>query len=170
VRLSVLTSALAPLVLLCGLVLGAAAQPGYYSSFGNTISALAARGATDRWIMTTAFVLLGLCHLGTALGTRSAVLALGGIGTALLAVAPEPVHGSSDTHQLLATIALIALALWPLPRDRWVVLVLSALLIWFLVALQVGSAVGLSERCVAAAEALWPIVVVRRIRLKGRAA
>lgn len=112
--------------------------------------------------MTTAFVVLGLCHLGTAYGLRSRVLALGGLATVLLAVAPEPAHGSSAIHAVIAFIALVSLALWPLPRHRAAVAVLAGLLLWFFVALEVGSAIGVAERCVAVAQALWPIVVVRK--------
>ncbi|MCW2497477.1 DUF998 domain-containing protein [Jatrophihabitans sp.] len=155
---------LAPVMLVGGFCLAAARQPGSYDPLRDTISALAARGATDRWIMSLAFVLLGLCHLGTAWGLRRPVLAAGGACTALLALAPQPEHGSSGVHVLLATVALACLALWPLPRDRAAVVALAGLLAWFLVALQLGAAVGLAERCLTVAESLWPIVAVRRSR------
>jgi hypothetical membrane protein len=141
----------------------AARQPAHYDSGRDTISALAARGATDRWIMTIAFVLLGLCHLGTSYGLRRPLLAVGGAATALLAVAPEPAHGSSSVHALIAFVALVALAVWPLPGDRVAVAVLVVLLIVFFIALQADTAVGVAERCVTVAEALWPIMVVRRV-------
>lgn len=41
---------------------------------------------------------------------------------------------------------------------------LVALLVWFALALQAGSAVGLAERVLTSAEALWPIVAVHAAR------
>lgn len=161
-RLEWISSVSAPVALVAGFTAGAARQPASYDSLRDTISALAARGASDRWIMSAAFVLLGLCHVGTAWGLRRPLLAVGGVCTVLLAAAPEPAHGSSGVHVLLATVALTSLAVWPGWRDRLATVGLSALLVWFFVALRVGAAVGLAERCVAVAEALWPIVAVRR--------
>jgi hypothetical membrane protein len=83
----------------------------------------------------------------------------------LLALAPEPPHGSSAAHMVIATIALIALAIWPAFTSRAgtvAALVMAALLVWFLIALRSGTAAGLAERVVTSAEALWPIVAVRR--------
>ena len=45
--------------------------------------------------------------------------------------------------------------------QRIAALALVGLLLWFAVMLQVGTAVGLVERILTAAEALWPIVVVQ---------
>jgi hypothetical membrane protein len=152
-------------VLVGGFTLGAARQPAHYSSWRDTISALAGRGATDRWVMTIAFALLGLCHLVTAWGLRRSLLALGGVATALLAVAPLPAHGSSGVHVALATVALVSLAAWPLTGDRVerrAGVGLLAVLALFFLALQAAVAVGLAERVVTVAQALWPIVAVRR--------
>jgi hypothetical membrane protein len=177
VRAATVSSALAPLALVGGFIAGAAAQPASYDSVHDTISALAARGASDRWIMTTAFVLLGACHLVTAYGLRRPVLALGGLASGLLALAPQPAHGSSTLHLVLAGIGLTALAIWPIQdgrRGRTAALVLTVLLIWFAITLQAGAVVGLVERLLTLAEALWPIAAVtaarrsRRTRSSGR--
>jgi hypothetical membrane protein len=167
VRAATISSALAPLALVGGFTAGALAQPAAYDSVHDTISALAARGASDRWIMTTAFVLLGACHLVTAYGLRRPLFALGGLATVLIAFAPQPAHGSSAVHLVLAGIGLTALALWPIQdglRGRIAALGLSAILIWFAVALHAGAKVGLVERILTVAEALWPIVAVRSVR------
>jgi hypothetical membrane protein len=150
-----------------GFTVAAARQPASYRAVRDTISALAARGATDRWIMSCAFVALGVCHMVTARGLRRPLLALGGLATALLALAPQPVHGSSDLHLGLAGVALVALAVWPL-QDRGPArlgaLVLICLLVWFALALRAGVAVGLAERVLTVAEALWPIIAVHLFR------
>lgn len=170
-HLAAVTSALAPAALVGGFSLGAARQPARYDSLRDTISALAGRGATDRWIMTAAFVLLGLCHLGTAYGLRRPVLALGGAATMLLAVTPEPAHGSSSIHAVVATIALVALSVWALQDHLLATALLVALLVWFLVALQADAGVGLAERTVTVAQAVWPIMVVQRaLRMQTRSA
>jgi hypothetical membrane protein len=164
VRIATLSSALAPVVLIGGFELAAAQQPAGYSAVHDTISALARHGATDRWIMTSAFAVLGLCHLTTAWGLRRPLLALGGAATALLALAPEPRHGSSGAHLVIATIALIALAIWPAFTSRAgtaAAVLMAGLLVWFLIALRGGAAAGVAERAVTSAEALWPIVAVR---------
>ena len=48
------------------------AQPPGYSPMRDTISALAALGARDRWLMTSALAGLGTSHIITALGLRPA--------------------------------------------------------------------------------------------------
>lgn len=167
-----MSSLLAPVALIGGFEIAAARQPAAYDSVRDTISALAARGATDRWIMTAAFVVLGLCHLVTAYGLGRPVFALGGLATVLIAFAPQPMHGSSELHLVLAGVGLTALAIWPVQdgrRGRIAATVLVAVLVWFAIALQAGAAVGLAERVLTSAEALWPIVAVgtawRRVRL-----
>jgi hypothetical membrane protein len=175
-RPAAVSSALAPVALIGGFTLGAARQPASYDSARDTISALAARGATDRWIMSLAFVLLGCCHLVTAAGLDRAAaargtLAIGGLATAALALAPQPARGSSDAHVLLAAIALVGLATWPLAgtrSDRFAALGLIVLLIAFGVALHADAAVGAAERLLTVAQALWPIVAVHTSRpLRG---
>jgi hypothetical protein len=109
----------APVLLIGGWTLAGALQPAGYRATTDTISALAAHGATDRWLMTGALAGLGGCHLITALGLRPAArsgrlaLAAGGAATLLVAAFPQPAHGSSDAHVAAATSAFFALALWP---------------------------------------------------------
>jgi hypothetical membrane protein len=131
----------------------------------DTISALAARGATDRWIMTLAFVALGACHVVTGAALRRPVLVIGGLATALLAVAPQPAHGSSSAHEVIAAVALIALAIWPIQDGRVgriAALVLAALLVVFAISLHAAVGTGAWERVLTVSQALWPIVAVRR--------
>jgi hypothetical membrane protein len=175
----------APVVLGTGLALAQWRQPPSYDPVRDTISALAAHGATDRWIMTSALVGLGLSHMVTAAGLRPArfagrvVLAVGGGATVLVAIFAQPAHGNSVAHTMAATAAFAALALWPLfaasgrATAPLLVPVPSAVAAAVLVALVLsfvaeihGGHRGLAERAAAGAQALWPLAVV----LTGRAA
>jgi len=178
---AVLSAALAPVFLIGGWTVAARLQPAGYSPVRDTISALAGLGATDRWVMTLGLAGLGICHLVTALGLRPAagtgrlLLAAGGVATVLVAAFPVPRTGTSDVHGAVAGIGFVTLALWPAlawRRDRsapWVLrptvsivaaAVLVGLLGWFVVELyRDGPWIGVTERLVAGAQALWPLVV-----------
>ncbi len=116
---AVVSSAMAPVLLTGGWTIAAARQPDGYDPQVDTISELGAHGATDRWVMTLTFVGLGICYVVTAAGLRTTgplarlVLAIGGIATALVAVAPQPASGPSLRHGITAGVASISLALWP---------------------------------------------------------
>jgi hypothetical membrane protein len=190
-----LASALgAPVLLIGGWTLAAALQPAGYDPVTQTISALAARGAADSWLMTSALAGLGGCHLVTALGLRPAaragriLLAAGGAATVLVAAFPQPVEGSSAAHVAAATTAFVALAGWPaLAADRtrdagWglrpgvsaaATAVLAGTVAWFGWELHTGTGIGLAERVAAGSQALWPLAVViaeRRRRRPGTSA
>ncbi len=180
-RWVVFSAGLAPVVLIGGWTWAASRQPAGYSVRRGTISALAAQGAADRWIMTTALAALGVCHLVTAAGLTDArtagraLLAVGGLATVLVAAFPQPSAG----HAPAATIAFVALAIWPAPSEvparsiaRVATVVLFALLGWFAFELHSKDFLGLSERAVAGAQALWPLIValVLLARQRQRAA
>ena len=180
---AVASAALAPVVLIGGWTLAASRQPDGYSPVSESISALAAHGATDRWLMTTGLAALGACHVVTALGLRPArvpgrwLLATGGVGTLIVAGAPQPADGSAPLHVAAAGVGFLTLAVWPLfaatssgpavlrPRCGAVATVLLlALLGWLGAELGDGVLLGLSERMLAGAQALWPLVVVLALR------
>lgn len=167
------SSALAPVALVGGWTLAARLQPAAYDPLRDTISALAAHGASDRWLMTGALAVLGGCHVLTAVGLRTArplgrlVLGAGGVSTALVAVFAQP----APAHFPVATVSFAALTLWPvasgLPSRRAGLLAtvgLAAALGWFGIELGRHDLLGLSERVVAGAQALWPLVVVVALR------
>lgn len=176
----VVSSAAAPVLLVGGWTLGASRQPAEFSSVTDTISALAAHGATDRHIMTGALVGVGVCHCVTAAALSGvaarpglAVLTAGGVFTVGVAAFPLPVSGGSVAHTAVAGLAFGALATWPFLATRregpLVVqpkasvpagLLLSALVGWFTIELNRDKRVGLAERVAAGAQALWPLVVV----------
>jgi hypothetical membrane protein len=190
------SSSAAPVLLMGGWTLAAARQPGGFDQVRDTISALAAHGAQDRWIMTTALAGLGICHVVTAAALRPArpagraVLAAGGVATVLVAVIPLPADGSGSlTHTVAAATAFLALAVWPAGAgNRAAAPVLRpsvsgaaaagllGLVGWFGAELVLdGGRVGLSERAAAGAQSLWPFVVAvglraarARVRRPGR--
>jgi hypothetical membrane protein len=177
------SAAAAPVLLVGGWTVAAGRQPSGYNSIRDTISALAARGATDRWVMTTALCGVGVCYAITALGLPAArrvgrsVLALGGIGTVFVAAFPQPVRGNSVAHTVAATVAFVALAAWPVLASRRetglallrrgaaipATCVLFGLILWFVLEVH-GSHRGLAERSAALGETLWPLAVVAAAR------
>lgn len=181
-----MSSAAAPVLLVGGWTLAQSRQSHAYNAVRDTISALAAQGAPDRWIMTSALLGLGVCHVVTAAGLRPArllgrtVLAGGGVATILVASFPQPARGNSVAHTAAATVAFVALGVWPVLAASqesavpplWVApaagatTVLLALVAWFAVELHGGDR-GLAERCAAGAQALWPLVVVLGARQSG---
>ena len=116
---ALVSSAAAPVVLIGGWTLAARRQPGGFDSTVQTISALAARDATDRWLMTAVLCCVGACHVVTALGLSRAatagrvVLGAGGVATALVAAFPLPAAGPAPEHAVAAGVAFGALTVWP---------------------------------------------------------
>lgn len=170
------------MLLIGGWQLAAALQPDGFDPVRQTISALAACGANDRWIMTTALVGVGVCHAITAAGLRPAaapgrlLLATGGAATVVLAAFPQPVTGDSTAHAASAAIVFSALSLWPALAWRrgigsgqpvWLFAAsgLLGLLGWFgLEHFGDGQRIGLAERVLAAAQAVWPLAAVLLVR------
>ena len=156
------------MALLLAALVGAARQLVAYSAVHNTISMLAERGATDPWIMTAGLAIVGACYIVIAVGLARApalsrwMLALGGAATMVVAALPQPAVG----HVPAAGTAFVALALWPVASglpNRMVAtgatVVLVVLLVWFGVELG-GSWIGLTERLLAGAQALWPLILL----------
>jgi len=180
---AVASAVAAPVLLIGGWTIAADLQTASYDPIQDTISALAAHGATDRWVMTTALAGLGACHFVTAAGLRPArrvgraVLATGGAATVLVAAFPQPARGDSVAHTVAATVAFTALGVWPVfagwrraPAPlltRAVSAVASGCLLglvgWFALELG-GEQRGLAERAAAGAQALWPLAVVLTTR------
>jgi hypothetical protein len=167
-----LSATAAPVLLIGGWTVAAAAQRGRFDPVVETISALSARGATDRWIMTAALAGLGVCHVVTALSLRPAAtagrvaLGAGGLATLVVAAVPLPADDSGSTpHGLAAGTAFVALSVWPALAVRRsarapaavrpavalpATAVLLGLLTWFGGELAADRGlVGLSERAVA---------------------
>lgn len=173
-----LSSAAAPVLLVGGWTVAAGRQRDGFDPVVETISALAARTADDRWLMTAALTGLGLCHLTTAAALRTAampgrvLLAVGGVATLGVAAFPLPApDGTAAAHTVAAGLAFLSLAVWPAAAGRAgaptvltppvsvpAAAVLSGLVLWFGTTLVAdGGQVGLAERAAAGAQALWPL-------------
>jgi hypothetical membrane protein len=186
----VVSSVAAPVLLVGGFTVAASLQPSF-NPVANTVSALAARGATDRWVMTLTFLLVGVCYLVTALALRPArragrlILFTGAAAGMLVAANPETAANAYPVqHILWSSIGLAGLTTWPAgawrrgPAVPWalrpavaavVVAVLLALVAWFGAELVAGAGqTGLAERIAGGAEALWPLAVVLSCRQRGR--
>jgi hypothetical protein len=190
-------SAAAPLLLLVGPIVAGSLQPSSFDPVRDSISALAARNATHRGVMTTVLATVGLAHVATAFGLVGAgllariLLGLVGVSTALVAVFPLPSGGQrAPAHATFAVVAFLILAWWALTllSSRWgpaplvrpfvarkptaiaATAVLVGLLGWFGVEQLLGGPhVGLSERIAGVAESTWPLVVVCAARVaQGR--
>jgi hypothetical membrane protein len=181
------SSAVAPVLLVGGWTLAARLQPGSFDAVAATISSLAAQGAADPWVMTLALAGTGACHVITGLALRPAasagrlILMTGGAATVLVAVFPVTAgDGGSLPHTFCSTVAFVALAVWPLAACKrgplasaWLrpgvcavaAGVLLGLLAWFGTELiGAGRQLGLAERVLAGAEAGWPLMLVLACR------
>jgi hypothetical protein len=176
---ALISAGAAPVLLAGGWTIAARKQPVGYSSIRDTISSLAAQGAGDRWIMTSALAGIGFSYAVSAAGlpvapmTGRIALAVGGIGTVLVAAFPQPASGNSVAHTVAAAVAFVALGAWPvlaihrdsenifLHRGPSVVATVASfgLLLWFVLEVH-GSYRGAAERSAALVEALWPLAVV----------
>ena len=114
-----LTAGSAPVLLVGGWTIAAGRQPADYDPVRDTISQLAGDGATDPWIMIGCVFLLACCYLTIAAGLHVAgpvgrlLLAIGGAATVTVIAFPRPEVGGSLAHGVIATVAFLALALWP---------------------------------------------------------
>jgi len=187
----VISSALAPVLLVAGWTLAGALQSRPYDAVGGTVSALAAVGAADRWVMTLVFAVVGSCQVITGLALRPAaspgrlILMAGGLAGVLVAANPEHAGGSL-THACWAVAGFAALVAWPAgawrraPSVPWGLRlavsvgaagVLLGLAAWFGAELIAGGAeVGLAERVLGAAQSAWPLAVILSCHLSQASA
>jgi hypothetical membrane protein len=172
----------APVLLVGGWTAAASLQP-RFDPVADTVSALAAQGATDRWVMTLTFVVVGGCYIVTALALRPArpagrlILIVAALVGMLVAAYPErPGDAYPVPHIISAVVGLAGLVAWPAWACRrgsavpWAlrpavaataVAMLLALVVWFGIELVLGAGqVGLAERVAGGAQAVWPLAVV----------
>ncbi len=154
--------------------------------------AAADRRATDRWVMTLAFLVAGVFEVVTGLSLRPAtaagrlILMVGGFAGVLVAASPEPAAGGGSVrHMSVAAVGLVALAAWPAAARRrgpsvpWGLrpavsagasAVLLAVLLWFGAELLTsGGQAGLAERLLGGLQTLWPVLVIFSCRLSRSA-
>ncbi|GAA2934994.1 DUF998 domain-containing protein [Streptomyces violaceus] len=168
-------------MLIMGWAVAASLQGPSYDPAAQTISVLAAPGGSSYWVMTAAFIALGICHLLTAWGLRPAApagraaLAAGGVAALAVALFPAPSSGGSLTHGSVAVGGFVVLAAWPVLAARrgeavpWALRPLPALgatavmalgAAWFLAELHQQGAPGAVERAVTTIQSVWPFAVV----------
>ena len=166
------SAAAAPVLMVAGWTVAAGLQPRPVDPVAETVSALAAVGATDRWVMTLTFVLVGVCDLLTGLALRPAgapgrlILMAGAVAGMLVAANPEhPGTSFPVPHMICAAAGCAGVVAWP----AGAVAALLALAAWFGVELiTYGGQAGLAERLFGAAQALWPLTVVASCRYAAR--
>jgi uncharacterized membrane protein YphA (DoxX/SURF4 family) len=187
----VVSSAAAPVLMVAGWTVAAGLQPRSFDPVAQPVSALAAPGAADPWVMTLTFLVVGACDVVTGLALRPArapgrmILIAAAVAGLLVAVSPEqPGINFPLPHMIWAAAGCAALVAWPAaawrrgPSVPWglrpavsaaAVTVLLALLAWFGAELITrGGQAGLAERIFGAAQALWPLAVVVSCRRAAR--
>src|ERR1700730_2589550 len=101
---TLVSAGLSPVVVTAGWLVADAVQPASFDPIRKTVSVMSGYAGTDRWIMTGALLLAGVCQLLTAAGLTGAgvpariVLAVAGLSSIGIAVSPEPVVGSTPQH------------------------------------------------------------------------
>ena len=171
---------MAPVLLIGAWAIAGALQPASYSPVRQTVSVLAGHAGADRWLMTTALLLVGGCQLVTAAGLTGVrarariTLTVAGLASIGIAASPEPAHGSSHEHLAWTMLAAAAITLWPALAARSAPAplltlsvrvaaaakaVLVALLGWLIIQTQGGDLLGLAERLTTAAQTTWPFII-----------
>jgi hypothetical protein len=180
------TAFLAPVVLVGGWLIAGALQPVSYSPMRQTISVLAGYAGTDRWVMTSALLLVGSCQIATGAGLSAVrvpariFLILTGLSTLGIAATPEPATGPTSHHLAFAASCVITTAVWPVlvvrraPAQSWILsacgcaavtVTFAALSCWLLIAARDGGGdLGMVERLTSAAQGLFPLVVALALR------
>jgi hypothetical membrane protein len=182
---AIVCAALSPVLVTGGYLVAGALQPASYTPVRETVSVLAGQAGTDRWIMTSALLLVGGCHLLTAVGltgVRAAarlLLVVAGLASIGIAASPEPVHGSTPRHLAWTALGAVVIAVWPAfaarrtpPRplilsvygSAAVTAVFIALLSWLVLETQGGSLLGLAERLTTSVQTCWPFIVAVALR------
>src|SRR5262249_59731971 len=103
---SLLSAAIAPVVLIAGWLVVQMRQPASYDPIHDTLSSLTPVETLDRGILLGAPVTIGICQIATAAGLRPIaaagrlVLAIGGAAPALTGLLPPPAR-SPTPHRIL---------------------------------------------------------------------
>jgi len=182
---AIASAALLPVAMIGGWLVAEALQPPSYSPIRSTISGLAGLGGTDRWIMTSALLVVGACYFATAAGlpgirvSARIVLMVAGLSSIGIAISPEPARGSTPQHLAWTSLGAVAITIWPaftarrapsqplIMRSRGAAAVTAAflaLLAWLVFETQGGTVLGLAERLVSGIQVTWPFVVAMALR------
>jgi Protein of unknown function (DUF998) len=149
---AVVSAGLSPVLLTGGWLVADAFQPASYSPIRKTVSVLAGHAGTDRWIMTTALLLVGGCNFVTAAGLTGVrlpariLLLVAGLSSIGIAASPEPVAGSTPQHLVWTSLGEVTIA------------------VWLVIETQGGSVLGLAERLTSSIQITWPFIVALALR------
>jgi hypothetical protein len=183
----VVSSAAAPVLLVGGWTVAAGRQPPSFDPVSDTVSGLMAVDATDRWVMTTTLLAVGVCYVVTGAALQPArlagrlILIAGAVTGMMVAANPVPAGGGgSVSHAIWASLGFAGLAAWPAGAWRrgssvpWglqprvcfgAVAVQLLLLTWLVAELVIGAGhAGLAEWVVGVDQALCPLAVVLSCR------
>jgi hypothetical protein len=184
-----ISAALSPVLLVSAWIWAGTVQPAAYSPMRQTVSVMAGLAGTDRWIMTTALLVVGGFHLITAAGLTvlrmpaRILLVVAGVSSIGIALCPEPLIGSTPAHLAFTALGAAVIAIWPaftvsreLPRPVIVSEVGAAivtalfliLLAWLVSETQGGSDLGLAERLSSSVETCWPFAVAASLWYAAR--
>ena len=186
------TALLVPVFLVGGWLIAGALQPASYSPMRDTVSVLAGQSGTDRWVMTTALLLVGSCQMATGAGLTAVrvpariLLILTGLSTLGIAATPEPVTGPTWRHLAFAVSCVVTTVVWPVlvarraPAQPWILsvygcaaatVIFAGLSCWLLIAAHDGGTdLGMVERLTSAVQGMFPLVVALALRQTARAA
>ncbi len=177
---AIASAGLTPILLTAGWLVAGSLQPASYSPIRDTVSVMAGHAGTDRWVMTSALLLVGGCHLVTAAGlgalrvSARVLLILAGLSSIGIAACPEPVVGSTPQHLAWTSFGAVIITVWPAFTARpgstqplivsrrgsvVVTVVFLALLCWLVIETQGGSNLGVAERLTSSVQTSWPFVV-----------
>jgi hypothetical protein len=156
----------------------------------QTISVLAGHSGTDRWVMTTALMLVGSCQIATGAGLTAVrmparvLLILTGLSTLGIAATPEPATGPTSRHLAFAVSCVVTTAVWPVLVARrapaqprilslhgcaTATVLFAGLSCWLLIAARDGAGdLGLVERLTSAVQGLFPLVAALALRQTGQ--
>lgn len=188
---AVISAFLAPGLLVGAWLISDALQTTSYSPVRQTMSVLAGHGASDRWVMTSALFVIGVCQIVTAIGlTRVGtpariLLVVTGLSSIGVAASPEPAAGPTPRHLAFAVICVVATAAWPAliarrsPDKPWILTIRGCTIVtgvfavmsaWVLIESQGGNYLGLAERLTSSVQGIWPFVVALALRQAARQA
>ena len=186
---AIISAGLAPILLTGTYLIAGILQPVSYSPVRSTISAMAGRAGTDRWVTTGGIFLVGGCYLVTAAGltgvraSARALLAVAGMAGIGIAASPEPARGATPRHLAWTMLGAVTMAVWPAfaarraaPRplilsvygSAAVTAVFVALLGWLLAETRDGSVLGLAERLTSSIQTCWPFIIAVALRRTRR--
>lgn len=183
---AVVASILAPVLLVAGWWYAGSLHPGF-DPVRQPLSDLSAANAPNRWVMTVVLLLVGVCHVVTAIGLRAAdptgrwLLALGGAALVILALIPNRSVGNYYlVHTYWSALTFAFLAFWPTAAVRFGAHVpwplrlpvgVAVSLVTFLLLLLTGIGIitesdtlGIRESALYAFTTAWPLVVVAGTR------